>query len=103
MESIDKRKMRATYQCEGGKGVVYFSEEFKVEDIIMQYILLPPGSSIGRHKNQDGLLEYRVIKGPEMTTNGVDKKVVIYDEYVEHDCVNQTDEEIKILTIKTRD
>lgn len=100
MKFLDELNFEATENLRGGVGTVYCSDDFKVGNVTISFMRLAPGVSIGRHLHEDNEEVYIVIKGGYATINGKEQKMDICRIGEWHDCVNDTDEEIIILSIK---
>ena len=93
-------KMEATKNLEGGFGTVYRSNEFKVGNVVITCMRLQPNASIGKHMHKNNEEVYVVLEGAAATINGEKRNMHICRVGEEHDCINQTFEDIIILSIK---
>lgn len=93
-------KMEATKNLRGGEGTVYCSEDFRIGNVVMSCMRIEPGASIGRHLHEDNEEAYIVLEGNDATINGKKVKMDICRIGEYHDCKNETDKEIVILSIK---
>lgn len=85
----------------GGKGAVYLSEESEtLSDQTISYICLTPHSSVGLHRHNSDEEIYVVVKGGLMKVNGKDCVVAVCKRGESHDCVNDTEENIYVKSIK---
>ncbi len=97
---VEALKYKAVRNLRGGVGTVYCSKDLKEGKVCISFMRLAPGVSIGKHLHEDNEEVYIVIKGGLATINGRKVKMDICRIGEEHDCVNNTDEEIIILSIK---
>ena len=100
MKLVDALKMEAAENLRGGVGTVYCSNDFKVGNVVVSCMRLGPGMSIGKHLHEDNEEVYIVLEGGEATINGRKVKMDICRIGEEHDCVNETNEDIILLSIK---
>lgn len=100
MNLLNGLKMEAIENLKGGVGTVYCSNNFKVGNVVISCMRLAPGVSIGKHLHEDNDEVYVVLEGEMATINGKKVKMDICRIGEEHDCKNETDGEIVILSIK---
>lgn len=93
-------KMEATENLRGGEGTVYCSEDFKIGNAVISCMRLEPGTSIGKHLHKDNEEVYIVLEGKAATINGKKTKMDICRIGEEHDCRNETENDIVLLSIK---
>lgn len=97
---LSKLRFKATENLKRGVGTVYCSDDFKVGNVFVSFMRLAPGVSIGKHLHDDNEEVYIVLRGGMATINGRKLKMDICRIGEAHDCVNETDEEIILLSIK---
>lgn len=100
MNLLNALKMKPTKNLRGGKGTVFCSDDIRVGNIVVSCMRLEPGTSIGKHLHEDNEEVYIVLEGEEATINGKKYKMDICRIGEEHDCLNETDEDMVILSIK---
>lgn len=93
-------KMEATKNLKGGVGTVYCSNDFKVGNVVVSCMRIEAGASIGKHLHEDNEEAYIVLEGDVATINGKKAKMDICRIGEQHDCKNETDEDLIILSVK---
>lgn len=92
--------MEATKNLKGGVGTVYCSNDLQVGNVVVSCMRIPPGASIGKHLHEDNEEIYIVLEGKYAIINGIKRMMDICRIGEEHDCVNETDKDLIILSIK---
>ncbi len=111
MEAFKKNVLKLAKQrvvAHGGDGEIDFVRPFAGDDFethlsFIDYAVIPPGHSIGRHRHGDNEEVYFVVSGTgHMTTNGMEHRVEPGDLIVnrrnwEHGLYNDSEEALTIL------
>lgn len=93
-------KMEPIKNLRGGIGTVYCSEDFQIGNAVISCMRMEIGSTIGKHLHEDNEEIYVVLEGGDATINGEKRKMDICRIGEEHDCKNETNGELVILSIK---
>lgn len=103
MKELTMISLTPVNNLRGGNGTIRVSKDMKVKNLILSFLLLPPGTSVGMHEHplKDGIQEtYEVIQGPAPLINGIRTEKATCKPGEWHDLVNDTDEEILVFSRK---
>ena len=111
----DNKLVKKEINCHGGQGFVWSgrlldqklfgqTNNFKVD--FVDFVIVPPGSSIGVHQHKQNQEEYFIIKGEgQMTLNGNEFPVktgdrVLNPEFGTHGLANTGQEDLWLIVIE---
>ena len=97
---LEDLTMKPIENLKGGNGTVYCSNNFPAGDTVMCCMRLGPGVSIGMHSHPQGEELYCVLEGGYATINGEKTKMAICRAGEEHDCINETDKDLLLLSVQ---
>ena len=104
MFNLEKLEWTLKQNIREGNGEIYVSNDVKELSTVVSAMCVLPGSSIGLHthpKKENVTEVYQVLFGPAPLINGVRTKVAVCRPGKSHNLINDTTEEIIVLSIKS--